>query len=583
MNVTPLPGCWYLDSLPTGEYAGLLPLQHQITTPFGRVPYPGDEPLWLAVTATPRFKFMGQGHETPVTYEWVGGDWAHLPVACGNWSVIYDYQGVAHIAQCAPPTGSQGWRYVALDGTLVTGDATQVSPQGLHEFTDLSIAQDGSTLVGQGPQDGQGVLVWADGQLRQLHPGACFNIRGKFNPWLDLWSISFYEVTPDGLQGWIYTGVWLELQTLPILEGGLAQPDFHFLHPVLVAPFKDPEKVAGTQYRMEDGSLGVYTENPDRYAQTVAEAEAQGTRALLGHDAIDAWTPPPTAPQHLPFIELFLVQGEVLADTVARWWRNTHALVAGLAPGQQCGVDLMFYRQFNPATGDWLWTEQEVLDGLAYVSEVVNSSGTIVVVAPFAYERANGITKNPGLAVAFARLKVAAQASGVVTLVPIPGTPEPGPQPPEPIPVPPPHGFAIPPMYSLGGHMQSEKGGIVGAGGKYGRLGPMGSSPVGGWRKMIFDGNDDQGEYEFTLTEVEPGRGVAEHTVTGCYAGQDIAVGDLTSCAYGKPKELGPAAGYEKPYLFGPVANGVKFLWVTQNPNIGVPFGCSILTWVPRT
>jgi hypothetical protein len=127
--------------------------------------------------------------------------------------------------------------------------------------------------------------------------------------------------------------------------------------------------------------------------------------------------------------------------------------------------------------------------------------------------------------------------------------------------------------------MQSEKGGIVGAGGKYGRMGPMGSSPVGGWRKMIFDGNDDSGDYEFTLTEVSPGRGVAQDTKTGSYAGQDIAVGDLTSCAYGKPSDPG---GYETPYLFGPVAGGVKFLWVTQNPNIGVPFGCSILTWVPR-
>lgn len=129
--------------------------------------------------------------------------------------------------------------------------------------------------------------------------------------------------------------------------------------------------------------------------------------------------------------------------------------------------------------------------------------------------------------------------------------------------------------------MQSETGGIIGAGGKYGRMGPMGSSPVGGWRKMIFDGSNDQGEYEFTLTETEPGRGVATHTATGSNAGQDIAVGDLTSCAYGKPGDLAPG-GYEKPYLFGPVANGVKFLWVTQNPNIGVPFGCSILTWVPR-
>jgi hypothetical protein len=159
--------------------------------------------------------------------------------------------------------------------------------------------------------------------------------------------------------------------------------------------------------------------------------------------------------------------------------------------------------------------------------------------------------------------------------------PEPGPEPPEPVPVPPepPHGFHVPLTYSTGGVMQSEKGGIIGAGGKYGRMGPMGSSPVGGWRQIIFDGNDSTGDYEFTLTETAPGRGVAQDTKTGSYAGQDIAVGSLSDCAYGKPDNPG---GYETPYLFGPVANGVKFLWVSQNPNIGVPFGCSILTWVPR-
>jgi hypothetical protein len=154
---------------------------------------------------------------------------------------------------------------------------------------------------------------------------------------------------------------------------------------------------------------------------------------------------------------------------------------------------------------------------------------------------------------------------------------EPGPEPPKPIPA---HGFNAPPTYRIEGHMLSEKGGIVGAGGKYGRMGPMGSSPVGNWRLVIFDGDSDQGNYEFTLTETTPGRGVAQDTATGSYVGQDIAVGDLTQCAYGKPDAPG---GYETPYLFGPVA-GVRFLWVPQNPDdaVKVPFGCSILTWVPR-
>lgn len=168
---------------------------------------------------------------------------------------------------------------------------------------------------------------------------------------------------------------------------------------------------------------------------------------------------------------------------------------------------------------------------------------------------------------------------------PTPPGPDPEPTPPDPTPFPPPdptpaHGFYIPPTYRIDGNMLSEKGGIIGAGGKYGRMGPIGSSPVGGWRLLIFDGNTDQGDYEFTLTETTPGRGVAQDTATGSYAGQDIAVGDLTQCAYGKPSAPG---AYETPYLFGPVA-GVRFFWIPFNADdiVKVPFGGSILTWVPR-
>lgn len=232
-----LPGCWYLDSLPSGEYAGIIPTERVVHTHQGLTPYPDDEPLWLVLTNQPFLRFMGQGHGTPFTYEWVEGrGWDTEPPACGVWALIYDAQGQPHIAKCAPPTGSQGWRYVAPDGTLVTGDVTLALLHGLLEWTDLSLAQDRTLLVGQG-HDAGGVRVWADNQLRLLHPGGCFNIRAKYNPALDRVSISFYEVAADGLCGWVYWMSLAELRGLPPAD--VAGPPTH-QPPDLPPPVPEP-------------------------------------------------------------------------------------------------------------------------------------------------------------------------------------------------------------------------------------------------------------------------------------------------------------------------------------------------------
>lgn len=218
MKVISIPGCWYLDSLPSGEYAGIIPTQHQIQTHTGLMPYPADEPLWLVIDNRPMFRMAGQGHATGVTWEWRddGLDWSAQPGACGVWALIYAADGL-HIAKCAPPTGSQGWRYVAPDGSLVTGDATVLARHGLNERTDLSTAQDGSIEIGQG-HDGQGAEVWADGALRMLHAGACFNIRAKWDQVSDSVSASFYVVAPDNsTTGWVYWMTMAELKALPVV------------------------------------------------------------------------------------------------------------------------------------------------------------------------------------------------------------------------------------------------------------------------------------------------------------------------------------------------------------------------------
>lgn len=213
-------------------------------------------------------------------------------------------------------------------------------------------------------------------------------------------------------------------------------PTFLFDHPVLIAPFKDQGQ-GGTQYRMEDGSLGLYVEKPELIDSVIAQAEVQHTRVLCGHDSPDVWTPPTSLREwDIPFIELYGIKGEAVSNTVERWRRNTFSLLASLEGTQQCGVIPMFYLQFNPDTGKWLWTEQEALEFLNHLSEIVNISPRIVVIAPFAYERANGITGFPAtLGVAFNNLKAAA-TPGVI-LVPIPGQPTIPPKPISPNPQPP--------------------------------------------------------------------------------------------------------------------------------------------------
>lgn len=87
---------------------------------------------------------------------------------------------------------------------------------------------------------------------------------------------------------------------------------------------------------------------------------------------------------------------------------------------------------------------QEVLDGLAYLSPLVNLSPRLKIVAPFAYQRANGITAHPELREAFEQLKQATPSRPSFLAV---GAPEPEPEPePEPQPEPEPMPKNIPPI-----------------------------------------------------------------------------------------------------------------------------------------
>jgi hypothetical protein len=225
MKHLPIPGGWYTHALPSGEYASLV--ADGIVTHLGKIAQPlndagqPDGPLFLDITTVGGFHLAGKGANSFITHERLpDGTWLRHGDACGNYSVIYDLQGVLHISDCS--IGTQGWRYVALDGTLVTGDQTTGHPAGLSEWTDL-----GGILLGQGNGPGAidgGVKVWAGGLLRVLATGACYDIKARRVG--DTFALSFYDVARDGLTAHIFWGTVDELVALP---------------PVVVPPPPDPK------------------------------------------------------------------------------------------------------------------------------------------------------------------------------------------------------------------------------------------------------------------------------------------------------------------------------------------------------
>lgn len=230
---------------------------------------------------------------------------------------------------------------------------------------------------------------------------------------------------------------------------------FSFSHPVLVAPYKDPAgqttapveivvnqtgQTANRPYFVASDSLGgpfvgprlgVYTEALDPAAGILANPD---TRVVVCHDAPDAFPVATLAelrPWDLPLLELYLEVGETLQQSTVRWTQNLSDLLADW-PGD-VGVDLMFYCE-GGAPPNELFTVAQVLDGLRLLSNLVNASPRVKLIACFEYERANGITGHPELADAFTSLLAAASAAGLAALTPI-GEPTSAPLP-SPAPVP---------------------------------------------------------------------------------------------------------------------------------------------------
>lgn len=111
--------------------------------------------------------------------------------------------------------------------------------------------------------------------------------------------------------------------------------------------------------------------------------------------------------------------------------------------------------------------------------------------------------------------------------------------------------------------MLQEKGGIVGVGGKFGRMGDVGTG-LFKRRGIIWDGdpaNGPVGDYEFTLVETSPGRGVASDTKHGSAVGADLTQysTDETHQFYGLNPGEQPGE-YETPFLYIETDQSVKTL-----------------------
>lgn len=319
----------------------------------------------------------------------------HPIVGYGQFSIIYVGEELKYFTDVTTFQQTQGgWRYVDGGQIVSIGETTGVAP-GLRNYTQFP-----EVRIGQGQNGGLLVQLTGESFRRVLVSGDWFNIQVS----RDGDTFSILAVSYTGHHTDVYEVEISEFASLP--REPIPLPEFSFNHPVLIAPFKDPDKQSGARYRIDDGSLGIYTEAA--IPLPVFQANPQ-TRVIFVHDAPTKWPLPSGArPFDLPGLEFYRLKTETLAQSVARWTSELTALLADW-PGDVLVVP-MFYCQGGAAGSTnppETWTVEEVLDGLRSLSGLVNQSQRIKVIAPFAYNRANGITAHPELMQAWTRLLAA--------------------------------------------------------------------------------------------------------------------------------------------------------------------------------
>lgn len=167
-----------VDATPDGHYVSTIRGTARIETQDGRFAVP-SEPYYARISEDGLF-FAGQagtdehGAQLPpgvnlgtVMGETLTGSARIDPrIAHGTSGCTFDAAGVLHIIEPAANQTSQGYRYLAEDGTLVLGDATIMSPDAvLSEYSEHY-----NIRCGQGHDNG-GIVIGLPGDYRVLVAG----------------------------------------------------------------------------------------------------------------------------------------------------------------------------------------------------------------------------------------------------------------------------------------------------------------------------------------------------------------------------------------------------------------------------
>lgn len=236
----------------------------------------------------------------------------------------------------------------------------------------------------------------------------------------------------------------------------LVIPTFAFTHPVVVIPFKDPAgdtpapmevvvnqtgQIANRPYIASADSLldrpgleGIYTEAGD-VSVDMNVARDLHTRLVVCHDHPTPFPiPGGLHPYDQLWLECYPVVGEAIDTSRVRWQSNLDDLLTRWSG--DIGIVPAFYCQ-GGAPPHETWEVSDMLNCLHSLSALVNTSPRVKVIAPFAYQRANGIIAHPELRAALMNLLNAARDAGLAPFVPV-ETPAPIPTPiPTPTPAPP--------------------------------------------------------------------------------------------------------------------------------------------------
>jgi hypothetical protein len=227
MKVMTFPGCWYTDAIPSGEWVSSHFTTGDLFTQNGSIRAPAKPRIlqWVRMSMD-RVRFAGTGQDDDHAWEWDGLRWNDAGAFQAPRAVIYDSLGQLHVVREAtwPGTGSQGWRYVDADGTLVPAWVTYASvSQRLWEYT-----IHGDLTIGQGEGGVHALVAGRRVRIDHLVPGlgdAPQTLAVNFWRWGNDCAISFYVV--HGPTNFTGVAIWLtrqEFDALPTFDIGAPVP-----------------------------------------------------------------------------------------------------------------------------------------------------------------------------------------------------------------------------------------------------------------------------------------------------------------------------------------------------------------------